>query len=199
MTIPIVSETKARYHTLYTFECEEMGPIVFAPMSIKDVEQYLYISKVSYPIAAELEAEFLCKYIIEPIFTIDKIKPLPYGETKTVFNIMLYLSHPSGVNDIINNIQIYRSVFKNNLLDQMFSFICQAFPAYTPDTLKEKKWPELITLITMAEFINGDFEIVTSETAKQKKRKPISEERIVTEDPREEYLKQHGQQTETSC
>jgi hypothetical protein len=60
-----------------------------------------------------------------------------------------------------------RVVFETSPMDQVFTYICRAFPAYTPDILEGKSYQEILRLLAMGEAILGVPPLVIAEKERE--------------------------------
>lgn len=100
---------------------------------------------------------------------------LPAGIVSTVVKNILSVSGTIDSQSIIEYIALNRQII-NNIEDQLVTFICSAFPAYTPEQVEDLEWATILKRAAQAETILGtQIEIYDPE---EEERKAVEAQKV---------------------
>jgi hypothetical protein len=124
--------------------------VPWRPLTIQEYLEYDKLLKLGgYP-RAYIEDEIFCKCVLSKIF-VENIEALKAGLVQAVVNdILVY----SGPNDNINHMQAFLDMNRNvanQVMHQLVSVVCQAFPAYKPEDLYEMDYSTFMLRVAQAE------------------------------------------------
>lgn len=178
-----------KHGSLYSIKIEDED-VVFTAIDQQDLEAYLQISESLPRLATKLEKELVAKYILDPIYTVNDLKSKPYGFTDSLFRALFFVSKPESIEDVELEIKEAKLILKDNIFDQANLFIVSAFPGIDFNSLKLKKWAEIVNLLALAEIrLNTSF---LEKPKKSKKSVIIDTEKVPEKlDPREVFLQTH--------
>jgi hypothetical protein len=135
---------------IYLFPTED-GVILFRPLSYKDYKIVDKIIKYYPDHLNETEDWVWEKCIIEHSLS-TPLNNIPAGTVVTLFNCILTLSCPSGIDDANQRLALARQDLKD-VLNSSAIVICQAFPNYTTKQVQDMNWADIVKKLSEAEVI----------------------------------------------
>jgi len=151
------------HKSLYMYDSPE-GRILF---SLLPMDEYNLIRKVSseFPsLVGDLEEGIWEQCVIEQSFGAD-FGDINAGVITTIAQLVMRLSCPQDIMSVEADLTTERMKLED-ITKQLMLKVCEAFPSYTPDTVGDLEWGELIERVAQAEKILGK-EVEFSATGQQ--------------------------------
>jgi hypothetical protein len=123
--------------------------IPWRPLSTGDfIEYHEGLSGGRQP-QAYLENEIFCKCVLDAVL-VNNIGKLKAGIVTTVVATILNYSGPVSIDDLNELLTVSRQS-ATKVLNDLVSFVCQAFPAYKPEDVFDMSYGTLMLRVAMAE------------------------------------------------
>jgi hypothetical protein len=123
--------------------------IPWQPLSIKDYIEYDKTLRSGIYPPAYIENEIFCKCVLSQTY-VDNIDKLRAGIVQQVAQDILIYSGPSAIDELDQVLNIHRNE-ANQILHQLVSVVCQAFPAYKPEDLYAMDYSTFILRVAQSE------------------------------------------------
>lgn len=145
----IPSDIRELYGSSYFTETPDGQIIPWKPLSIEEFVEYQTLLSSSLFSSYVLQIEIFRRCVTDKII-VDNIDIQKAGTIALVVEGILLVSGPNSQEELNNRIIESRKTI-NNLVHQIVSVICQAFPSYTPDVLYKMNYETLILRLALAE------------------------------------------------